>query len=842
MTIRYSFWLFCCCLYLNTNYAQSPATLLTEYTNSFHTEKIYISHNQPYYVTGETIWCKLYVVDGQKHQFLDAQPIVYVDWFNPKGEIVRTYNLQVINGTATLDISTDKNDLVGNYTLRAYTLYQKNFDEAYLFQKQITLTNSIIEKEEDHIDKNLDFSVQFFPEGGDLVVGLKSKVAFKAQDEKGNNITIKGEVVDGLGNKVGSLTTLQDGMGFFNLTPAAKETYTAVVNYNNQKKNFQLPQALSKGHLLKINTRPNDFVVINLLSNTTNYLKDCQLIGHLRGQVFYTQDFEEQAKSTLSIRKMDLPTGLLHFTLFDNKNRPVSERLIFNQNKAENATVQLTMQDSIFSKRAVVTGSIKVEQADKWAAANMSMTVYHLDLLGAQVSDLTIENYLLLQADLKGRIDNINQYFKKEDGTTRTLLDLLLATHGWRRFTWQQILDKEKIDLPYPVEETFSLSGQIKKFNKDRAVKANVFVNVLDRVDFSFSNITTGEEGLFYFDGFSFKDTTDLLIQANIYNEKKLKKVPEGMLKRVGNKEVDITLFQLQELPLTEKWTIESTSLKQEAIRKYVKEIMDIKGEEIIDESLWTLDLDAVTVKEKKLNYRQIRRNNLKDKYKEKGIFHFSSTDKFFTEDLFKYTPKFVDIFDLIATAIPNATISISKGDLGLENTDIPEALPAIPRGQKLILLNPDKEAAFAVDGNLVSPIFINEIQPETVESIELLTGPKANALYGQPTVIMLLLKEGAERTKAISDAQNIGMMQYEHPGFYQAKTFYTPTYAQNLPAHKQPDYRTTLHWEASIESTNLATDFQFYTGDITGKYLLFIEGLTERGVPFVAQKTIEVQ
>lgn len=818
--------LFLICTEKNT--AQSPTDLLSNYLNSFHSEKIYISHNQPYYATGETIWCKVFLVDGRSHKSFNAKPLIYVDWINPKGEIIKTYTLQVNDGTAALDIPTERIDPIGNYTLRAYTLYQKNFEEVYLFQKEIQLTDR--KEKETEKEKNIqDFTIQFFPEGGDLVANLANKIAFKAQDDTQKNIAISGKILKENGEKVADLKTLNEGMGFFNLLPKANEKYIAEINFNNQKKTFELPKTLSRGHLLKVNTRHNELVIINLSSNTKSLLKSCRLVGHLRGSVFFDQSFEEKATLTLSLNKEDLPTGLLHFTLFDSQNRPVSERLVFNKNKREKVSVNLNLKDTVFVKRALVEGGIKVEQNKKISTANLSLSVFNADLLAANLNGLTIENYLLLQSDLKGRIVNINQYFEKDDAKTRTLLDLLLLTHGWRKFTWQQILDKEQPDLIYPTEESFSLSGQIKKFGKDKPVKSNVFVNVLNQNDFSFSNVTTGEDGLFFFDGFTFEDTTDILIQANIYNERKAQKVKEGTLKRVGNKDVDITLFQLQELAFNNTYTLKPSSYKPKTLQKYIKEIAAINGEEEITESLWTLDLDAVTVKEKKLSYRQIRWNDLEEKYKKKGMFYFNSTDKFFTEDLFKYTPKFIDIFDLLVTAIPGARWSG-------------------PQGGKQVFLNPigsskgPGEAVFAVDGVLTSSSQLNAILPEEVESIELITGLRADAIYNRPAVIVVLLKESAERTKAVLDAQNIGMVQQQHPGFYQAKAFYSPVYETKNPDKSLPDNRTTLFWNADLKINNQAESFQFYTGDIIGNYLLYIEGITDTGMPFIAKKMIRVE
>jgi len=42
---------------------QTPAELLYQYLSGYHSEKLYVSHDKPYYIVGETIWCKVYLVN-----------------------------------------------------------------------------------------------------------------------------------------------------------------------------------------------------------------------------------------------------------------------------------------------------------------------------------------------------------------------------------------------------------------------------------------------------------------------------------------------------------------------------------------------------------------------------------------------------------------------------------------------------------------------------------------------------------------------------------------------------------------------------------------------------------
>lgn len=72
--------------------------------------------------------------------------------------------------------------------------------------------------------------VEFFPEGGTLAAGLQNCVYFQVRDAQGQPLAVRGNVVDGKGEKVASLESSGGGRGKFSFVPAAGETYQAKIN------------------------------------------------------------------------------------------------------------------------------------------------------------------------------------------------------------------------------------------------------------------------------------------------------------------------------------------------------------------------------------------------------------------------------------------------------------------------------------------------------------------------------------------------------------------------------------------------------------------------------------
>ena len=70
--------------------------------------------------------------------------------------------------------------------------------------------------------------IDFFPEGGNLVNGIASVVAFKITDQYGEAIDAAGYIVNDKKDTVTNIQTLRFGMGSFLLTSQKETVYHAV--------------------------------------------------------------------------------------------------------------------------------------------------------------------------------------------------------------------------------------------------------------------------------------------------------------------------------------------------------------------------------------------------------------------------------------------------------------------------------------------------------------------------------------------------------------------------------------------------------------------------------------
>ncbi|MEM6771449.1 MAG: hypothetical protein AAF597_12780, partial [Bacteroidota bacterium] len=355
----------------------------------------------------------------------------------------------------------------------------------------------------------------------------------------------------------------------FKLLPESGKQYSLKARYRGTERTFPLPTALPEGITLKASSRSADQIKLRLSSNLPSGLAGSTLLGHIRGQPFLEQSLPAGSTHTVQIPKSTIPSGILHFTVFDDQNRPVAERLVFNKRPAEQGIVQVTPSAQVFQKRALVSLSLDTPGQPDSMITDLSVSIYNQDAMDERMNQLTIRNYLLLQADLRGHLNNIQQYFANDDSKTNTLLDLLLMTHGWRKFSWQDVLTGTPPDLMFGRESSLSVAGKITKFEQEKPVQASVQLHVMDPAYFTSVEVTTAEDGIFFFKGFDFTDTVDVMLQASTYNPRQKDKVKDGEMRRTGKRYVDVHLLDLNEYPYNPEISFTSKVYKPQALKRY---------------------------------------------------------------------------------------------------------------------------------------------------------------------------------------------------------------------------------------------------------------------------------
>src|SRR5688572_27056142 len=216
-------------------------------------EKIYVHTDKEFYLAGEIVWFKLYYVEGSQHTPLELSKVAYVELLDKDNKPAMQAKITLKEGHGDGSFFLPVSVPTGNYQLRAYTNWMKNFGPDYFFQKNVRIVNTLKTKQEVIKDTAIRYDVQFLPEGGHLVKGIESKVAFRITDQFGKGQDCSGILVNENRDSLLQFKTFKFGMGSFVFTPAATGVHRAMINLPDGETIYRdLPGVSEQGYVLRV--------------------------------------------------------------------------------------------------------------------------------------------------------------------------------------------------------------------------------------------------------------------------------------------------------------------------------------------------------------------------------------------------------------------------------------------------------------------------------------------------------------------------------------------------------------------------------------------------------------
>ncbi len=110
------------------------------FSNALHAEKIYLQLSGTTFNTSETIWFKAIITDVLHHRPTKKSGVLHVELIDPlDNRIVDKSLLKISDGTSSGFFQMHSSYREGNYILRAYTEWNKNFGQNFISSIPITL-------------------------------------------------------------------------------------------------------------------------------------------------------------------------------------------------------------------------------------------------------------------------------------------------------------------------------------------------------------------------------------------------------------------------------------------------------------------------------------------------------------------------------------------------------------------------------------------------------------------------------------------------------------------------------------------------------------------------------
>ncbi len=755
-------------------------------------EKLYLQTDKPYYSAGEQIWFKGYLRNAITHAPLDFSNFIYVELSKRTGHLVTRVKVKRdstgFNGYITLDPKLD----AGDYTLRGYTRWMAAKEPDFLFSKNIAIVSPIppVTGSEAGIESNeptrreqrksgvasksleeLDYKVQFQPEGGSLLAGVGQVLGFKALAEDGLSVEVKGGIYDASNDElITEFASTHKGMGMVPFMATAGKSYYAKVKVEKgEERKFELPASVAEGAALRVVHAAGRFM-FKVETNKPSLLKNASVIIHSRGRLVSVESGD--MATTRVISEEALSPGVSVLSLVSADGIVLSERVVFvkpksmpqidiksgaeNYKSRANASVTINVKDS---SGAVATGEFGVAVTDD---SSVKMDVTQDNVL----------SYMLLSSDIKGHIEDPGYYFAKDGAVESANLDLLMLNQGWRRFDMQGVLNKS-LEMPTEgYEEGAAIRGEVKGFFGNTARKPKIFV-LCSKLGYA-DMFELGESSRFNLKGLEIPDSTTYIIQTQGRNGGNLLTL-----------KIDPEIFP----------TLNPGIFKREELHKaYVPTAFVNQSQDkfFYDGGMNMINLEAVTVT-----------TSATSSSFGASDFATQSTGRAELENMSGQY-----IVDVIRT-MPSMTIDsdgvMYRGGPGY--------------------------ARFEVDGIDSEFIDVETITADMVEQLDFYYGAEA-AIFSDASggVFTITMREGADYGGNTLPLPNIAYV--DRLGYQRAAEFYQPSYEnaslrQNLP----PDYRTTIYWSGSQKpDADGNMTINFYTADKPTTYTITVEGVTDDG------------
>ncbi|MEO8172252.1 MAG: hypothetical protein ABI581_04180, partial [Sediminibacterium sp.] len=736
----------------------------------------------------ETVWYKIYILTSAA-ELTTLSKNVYVEWYDTTGKMIKQTVAPLYQSTAKGSFDVP-HDYTGNFLrVKAFTRWMLNDDPAFAYEKELIInTGATVTNQKPVVLKT---KVETFPEGGFLINGLKTRVAFKATNQFGTPVFFKGFLVNDKNKVLDTLKIKHDGMGSFYLSPNPQEKYTLNwTDENGKTGSTPIPVIKSEGVSLSIKTT-NDKAQIHVerTASVPENFKKMNLLVHMNQLLFYNIRLNLSEKNLLKaeVPIEEMPTGILQFSLFTSDWIPVSERIVFVNNRQHEFNAKLTTPLVSLDKRGKNVFEIAVSDT---AFTNMSISV--TDATVSTPDANTIYSDILLSSDIKGKVYNPGYYLASDADTVTANLDLVMLTNGWRRFDWDKIKNGILPTLKYPREtELMKLSGKVlglKSVSTATPVMLNMIIQAKDSSK-NFLFVPVEKDGSFEQKGMLFYDTAKIYYSFN--GNSKLAEVTQvqfdnGLLRQTQKK------IQYGENYRPFSW---NDSLARVKMNYFLTE------QELLKKRMASATLQEVIVKTRVKSKEQI----LDEKYSS-GLFSGGDASTF---DLTDGAVGAIDILSYLQGRVAGLTISGSGSNMTLSW-----------RGS-----TPD--------------IFVNEMHSDIdqvqtlpvsdIAMVKVFRPPFFGAIGGGAGgAIAIYTKKGSDSKKGGSAK---GLESTILGGYSKFKEFYSPSYEKPNES-SETDNRTTLYWNPYVITNKKSprVRIQFFNNDISKKLQVVVEGINGDG------------
>lgn len=857
---------------------------LEKYRLGYPQEKVHLHLDKPYYAIGDNIWFKAYVVTAEKNELSDLSKVLYVELINDKDSIKKSLKIPLNMGLCSGDFNLTDSLREGNYRIRAYTTWMRNFGEDYFFDKTISIGNSISNTVLTKVDytyskeargQKVNALINYSDMNGEPLAGKEVNY----QIELDFRSILKGK---GLTDSKGDLQ-----ISFINNQPFVLKSgriMTTILLDEKRvvSKNFPVKSTSSESD---VQFFPESGDLVHGISTQVGFKAvssdglGIPVSGYISNQnndriAEFKSEFAGMGAFSIRPNSNDIYTAIIRFEDGSEKAfklpRVKSQGYVLRADNSDKEELKIRVFTSISAREddeltlvAQTNGQVHFVSRNKLVSKTFNANIpksrfptgiLQLTLFSPQNEPVAERLVFINHSDFLqiGISSNKAEYRKRE----KTKLEFNIGTPEGIATIGSfsvAVIDESKVPYDDASETTIIsnllLSSDLKGFIE----KPNYYFTDIDQHkirQLDYLMLTQGWRR------FEWKNIMADAYPSLVYRPETTMQISGKVISLSGRPVAGgkVTLFSSAgnvflldtltnangEFNFDNLYFNDSTKFIIQARNEKDKKNVEIRLDRIPPQLVTKNKNEAmleVNVNQSILPYLKNSRNQY-DELRKYGLI----SRNIMLEEV-KIVEKKQEVknsTNLNGAGRADAIITAAQ----LENCfDIVNCLQGRVAG--IIVMNGmvfsmrsmnslmgPVPMQVVIDGAYVEPTFLSAINPRDVETIEVLKSSSMTGIYGMRGtggVLVVNTKRGEINRDYRSFAP--GIVSFNPQGFFKGREFYAPNYADPSINPAIPDLRTTIYWNPNVVSdSNGNASVEFYNADGTGNYKVVVEGINVQG------------
>ena len=327
--------------------------------------------------------------------------------------------------------------------------------------------------------------LEIYPEGGSLIAGIESRIAFRAADNLGKPVEIEGFLLDESGKQLSKIESTFKGLGMFTLTPELRQYEIRLVRPLISSDNFNLPDIKPQGIQLSHPGVKNGEILFSLRSSSADIMEKVYVIVEQNAKIRWAESISFRNYQLVHVPCEGFESGIAKCTIMNEEGRLIATRSVFLVNGSTVRNINFSASKNDYDRREKIILEIGNHNTEE-LLANISVTRdSYID--GSEIQMQHYFHFVTQLSEINSEL--LSSELSDED------INLILLTHETKSLPIARLIGGETKD-PVPFYNNDGIRGHI--LDKKGNPVQNAQVRIIHNLDLRTYQASSDAQGIFH--------------------------------------------------------------------------------------------------------------------------------------------------------------------------------------------------------------------------------------------------------------------------------------------------------------------------------------------------------